>query len=216
MSDMTTSFADREEKISKVYDCMMAIYRTGDLARVEQHLRDAPRINPNLQGKWKFDLNDVLKERHDSSIETLTKAEYGLFFNGGSLLSLAINAQHAQRLDMIQLLLQYGAHPTHIALMQSLEEIEVCRLLVRPRDILPLEVLKEAFRVASSEVVQYLYECGIRMSRDECAEVSRIVQDRAWKSKNFDEEFYLIGWMYDMSYRQASLLHNKNESVKQA
>lgn len=176
---------------------MFAIYQSGDLDAVERHLTGQERIDPNLCGEWKMEMDDVM--RVNTAI--VTEDDQGLYwhlFDGGSLLTLAIISRYAHRLEMIQLLLHLGARPTlrDLSWRDVLTDLDVCKLLIRANDVLPTELILDAFRIASLDVIRYLYECGNRLSRSQLHDVSvTIVQKR---SGNTEE---LTDWAFRFAVR---------------
>lgn len=171
---------------------MYAIYQPGDLQKVEAYLSapsehsDSP-IDPNLGGEWSVDMDEVMGYNNSLVLED-DQGLYWHIFDGGSLLTLAMIARHARRLDMIQLLLRYGARVNKRELYGSLSDVEVCKLVIGKNDVLSAKMILYAFRRAPLEVIRYLYECGNRLTRSDRDEVMTIVQKRV-EEGNEDREW---------------------------
>lgn len=144
------------------FDLMNQIYMTGDLEEIARLLQT---LDPNMVGV------DVERDIQDALPED-TEDEFGVLaylLEGGTLLSLAIGGRAHSLLDIVRLLLRYGAradHPMNRYEAVTSGDVDVLECLWQHGAVFTHEDVVCAFRSCSPVVVEWFWRrTDVRFSR---------------------------------------------------
>lgn len=170
-----------EELVNLRHDLMHAIYMSGDLDEIDRCF--AAGVDPNL-----CDMS-AGEAMHIYTQGDLSRDDLGIFFHifeGGSLISLVECARHSRVVEVVESLLQHGCDPNHSHNMKAVlctpNPLPLVKLLVEHGASVNSDTVLSTFYACrrhknAVEVLAYLYELGIRVSRQDRERLMNIAEE---------------------------------------
>lgn len=178
-----------EELVHLRFDLMHSVYMTGDLDEIDRCF--AAGIDPNLGDMSAGEALHIYTEGGD-----LSRDDLGVFFHifeGGTLISLVENARHSHVVEVVESLLRHGCdanHPENMrAALRTPNPLPIVKLLVEYGATVDSDTVVRTFYACvhhsnAIEVLEYLYNLGIRVSRHDREKLMSITE----KCANIDND----------------------------